>query len=92
MAIPDYSKRSLGILFIALVIGAALGTILGDLLALTLPEGVVKQFFLQSVSWGISPVTLDLLVLTLTFGVRFKFSVSSVLGLGAVYYFFRYFR
>ncbi len=92
MVMPEYRKRSLGILFITLVFGAALGTILGDLLALTLSEGVVKQFFLQSVSWGVSPVTVDLLVITLTFGVRFKLSISSVLGLSAVYYFFRYFR
>ena len=92
MAMPEYRKRSLGILFITLVFGGALGTVLGDLIALSLSEGVVKQFFLQSVSWGISPVTMDLLVITVTFGVRFKISISSVLGLSAVYYFLRYFR
>ena len=92
MVMPEYRKRSLGIRFISTVFGWALGTFLGDLFALGLPEGVVKQFFLQSVSWGISPVTLDLLVVTVTFGVRFKFSISSVLGLSTVYYFFRYFR
>ncbi len=92
MVFPDYRQRSMLLLLIALIFGAATGALLGDLLSLTLPDGVVKQFFLQSVSWGFSPVTIDLLVTTITVGLRFKFSISSVLGLMAVYYFFRYFR
>jgi uncharacterized membrane protein len=92
MALTAYQKRSLGLIFISLIIGAALGTIMGDVLAMLLPEGVVKRFFLQSVSWGISPVTLDLLVSTVTFGIRLKFNITSVLGLAAAYYFLRYFR
>lgn len=92
MALPSYQKRSLGLIFIVLLFGAVIGTILGDLLALLLPEGVVKQFFLQSVSLGISPVTLDFIIGTVTFGLRVKFNISSVLGLAVAYYFLRYFR
>ncbi len=92
MALPSYQKRSLGLIFIILIFGAVIGTILGDLLALLLPEGVVKQFFLQSVSLGISPVTLDFVVGAVTFGLRVKFNISSVLGLTVAYYFLRYFR
>lgn len=92
MALPSYQKRSLGLIFIILIFGAVIGTILGDLLALLLPEGVVKQFFLQSVSLGISPMTLDFVVGTVTFGLRVKFNISSVLGLAVAYYFMRYFR
>jgi len=92
MALPSYQKRSLGLIFIILIFGAVIGTILGDLLALLLPEGVVKQFFLQSVSLGISPMTLDFVVGTVTFGLRVKFNISSVLGLAVAYYFLRYFR
>ncbi len=92
MALPSYQRRSLGLIFIALIFGAVMGTLFGNLLALTLPEGVVKQFFLQSVSWGISPVTLDFIVGTVTFGLRVKFNIISVLGLTVAYYFLRYFR
>lgn len=92
MALPSYQKRSLGLIFIILIFGAVIGTILGDLLALLLPEGVVKQFFLQSVSLGISPMTLDFVVGTVTLGLRVKFNISSVLGLTVAYYFLRYFR
>lgn len=92
MALPSYQKRSLGLIFIILIFGAVIGTILGDLLALLLPEGVVKQFFLQSVNLGISPMTLDFVVGTVTFGLRVKFNISSVLGLTVAYYFLRYFR
>jgi hypothetical protein len=92
MVISEYQKRSIAVIFLVLIIGAAVGTILGDVLGMILPEGVVKQFFLQSVSWGISPVTLDVIVMTITFGLRIKFNISSVLGLAAAYYFLRYFR
>lgn len=92
MPLDDYQKRSVGFLFLALVIGGALGALLGDLISLVLPEGVVKQFFLQSVSWGISPFTIDLLVASFTLGFRVKFSISSVLGLGGAYYVLRYFK
>ena len=92
MAMADYQKRSIAIIFLTLIFGAVIGTILGELLALTLPEGVVRQFFGQTFSWGISPVTLDLLVASVTFGLRIKFSVTSLLGIGVAYYFLRYFR
>ena len=92
MAFSSYQKRSLGLTFIALIFGAVMGTLFGNLLALMLPEGVVKQFFLQSVSWGISPVTLDFIVGTVTFGLRVKFNIISVLGLSVAYYLLRYFR
>ena len=92
MALSSYQKRSLGFIFIILIFGAVVGTLFGNVLALLLPEGVVKQFFLQSVSWGISPVTLDFIVGTVTFGLRVKFNIISVLGLAAAYYFLRYFR
>ncbi|UCH62437.1 MAG: DUF4321 domain-containing protein [Fidelibacterota bacterium] len=92
MALPNYQKRSLGFIFIILIFGAVIGTIFGNALALMLPEGVVKQFFLQSVTWGISPVTLDLIVGTVTFGLRVKLNIISVLGLAVAYYFLRYFR
>lgn len=92
MVVSEYQKRSIAVIFLVLIIGAAVGTILGDVLGMILPEGVVKQFFLQSVSWGISPVTFDVIVMTITIGLRIKFNISSVLGLAAAYYFLRYFR
>ncbi len=92
MPLPDYHKRSLGFIFIVLIFGAIVGTLFGNVLGLVLPEGVVKQFFLQSVSWGISPVTLDFIIGTVTFGLRIKFNISCVLGLVSTYYFLRYFR
>ena len=92
MPLPDYQKRSLGFIFIVLIFGAIVGTLFGNVMGLVLPEGVVKQFFLQSVSWGISPVTLDFVVGTVTFGLRVKFNIISVLGLAVAYYFLRYFR
>ena len=92
MVLADFQKRSLGIVFLVLLFGAITGTLLGNAVGLILPEGVVKEFFLSSFSWGLTPVTLDLLIVSVTFGLRIKFNISSLLGLAFAYYFLRYFR
>ena len=92
MVLADFQKRSLGIVFLVLLFGAIAGTLLGDAVGLLLPEGVVKKFFLSSVNPGFSLVNLDLLIASVTFGLRIKFNISSLLGLAFAYYFLRYFR
>jgi len=76
------------------------GTLLGELLGYTLPEGVVKQFFLKSVEFSLGgllgvendAISLDLGVFTLIFGLRLKINFASLFGLATAYYFLRYFR
>ncbi|HAU32350.1 MAG: Uncharacterized protein XD78_1749 [Desulfotomaculum sp. 46_296] len=62
-----------------LVLLLLLGGLIGDAMALVLPRGLN---FLKAVgTLGISPVTLDLLFLKLTFGLTFDFGILTVLGL-----------
>ena len=42
--------RSLGFMFLVLLMGAMVGSLLGSGLAYVLPEGVVKDFFLKSLT------------------------------------------
>ncbi len=92
MAFSHDPKRSIGFIFVVLIIGSVVGTLFGNLLGVLLPEGVVKQFFLQTVNWGISPVTLQFIVGSITFGLSIKLNISSVLGLAVAYYFLRFYR
>jgi hypothetical protein len=83
-------KKSLGRILVIILLGALLGTTLGEVLALILPEGVVKEFFLRSAQFGIGPTTLDLVIFTLTLGFSIKLNVISVLGIGITAYLLRW--
>ena len=83
-------KKGIGWIFVVILIGAFIGTALGEVLGLILPEGVVKEFFLRSATFGLSPGTLNLVVFTFTVGFSFKINVISVLGVVIIAYFLRW--
>ena len=66
---------------IIIVIGALLGTMVGELLGAYLPDGAVKNFFLKSIRLGLDPASLDLQILVLTFGLILKINVLTVIGI-----------
>ncbi|MFH1853521.1 MAG: DUF4321 domain-containing protein [Candidatus Neomarinimicrobiota bacterium] len=94
------NKRSLTIIALVLFIGAMLGTLIGQLLGWVLPESVVRDFFLTGVSFDLAGlvgdqsgvITLNLIILTLKFGLSLNFNFASMIGLATAYYFLRYFR
>jgi hypothetical protein len=63
---------------------------LGDVIGLILPEGVVKQFFLNSASFGIGPMPLNLQVISLTFGFALHINIIGILGIIIVAYLLRW--
>lgn len=69
--------------FIAVVVvGALLGSFIGDFLALMFPEGGPWQnLFLKQIAAGLTPTKLDLKVAEFTFGFVLKFNVTSVAGI-----------
>ena len=85
-------SRSLGLLFLWLLVGAVVGSLLGDLVALILPGGVVRQFFLTSTRIGLGPVTLDLAVASLTLGFSLTINALGVAGILFAGYYFRWYR
>ena len=93
-------KRNISLIIVGLFIGAAIGGVLGSLMGWLLPEGVVKDFFLTSISFNLmgsgvdktGVLILDLSVLVLKFGLSLKFNVTSIIGLASAYYMLRYFR
>tara|TARA_B100000029_G_scaffold112346_1_gene104502 strand:+ start:22762 stop:23058 length:297 start_codon:yes stop_codon:yes gene_type:complete len=95
-----FGRRDLKVVILVLFFGSFIGTLFGDLIAFTLPEGVVKQFFLQSTEFSLKglfggendPISLDLGAITLMFGLKLRFNFATIFGLGISYYFLRYFR
>ena len=66
---------------IVIVVGALMGSFIGGFIGHIFPSGVVHDLFSKEITAGLSPATLDLRVLELTFGCLFKFNVPSVLGI-----------
>ena len=83
-------KKSIGWILVIILIGAFIGTALGEILAYILPEGVVKEFFLRAATFSLGPGTLNLVILTLTFGFSFKINVVSIIGIIIIAYFLRW--
>lgn len=74
-------RRGAGFILLVLVGGALLGSALGQLVGVLLPQGVVRDFFVRAVTPGLTqPVTVDLLVLTLTLGFTLKLNIVALLG------------
>jgi len=94
------NKRSLSIIILILFFGTLFGTLLGEFLSWILPNSVVREFFLKSINFNlggivgndIGVITLDLIMLTLKFGLTLTFNFTSIIGFAAAYYFLRYFR
>ncbi len=83
-----------------LFFGAMIGTLIGELFGWILPEGVVKDFFLTSVSFDLAGmignesgvIVFDLIMFTLKIGLSIKINFTSIIGISGAYYFLRYFR
>lgn len=83
-------KRSLGFITIVLLLGALAGTLIGELIGLVLPAGVVKEFFLTSGELGFGPATLNAVLFSLTLGLTFKINVAGLIGIGVAFYLLRW--
>ena len=94
------NKRSLSIIVLILFFGTLFGTLLGEFLGWILPDSVVREFFLKSVNFNLGSVvgneagvvSLDLVMLTIKFGLNLTFNFTSIIGFATAYYFLRYFR
>jgi hypothetical protein len=84
-------RRSAWWFLLAIFIGALTGAVLGEIIALILPDGVVKEFFLRSVSFGFTPTTLDLVLVTFTIGLSLKLNIVGVIGIFLAAYIFRWY-
>ena len=92
MSFRSERYRTVGFIFMILIFGLVLGNALGLLVGAIVPEGVVRDFFIKSISLGWSPFTIDLYLITFTLGFSINISVLSIAGLAVAWYYLRYFR
>ena len=85
-------KRNVLFVFLVLFVGAVAGTAFSSFVGFTMPDGVVRDFFLNSKPLGWDPFTLNLQIITLTIGFTIDISVASIIGMAFAWYFLRYFR
>jgi hypothetical protein len=84
-------QKRFGILIVMLVLGLLIGTAVGEAIALILPEGVVRDFFLHPVTPSFGPVTVNLVAFTFTIGFSFKVNIMAVLGVILATYLYRWY-
>jgi len=93
-------KKSWGYITLGLVAGALIGSLIGNLLGWILPAGVVKDFFLVGINFDLAGlvgndsgvIVLDLIIVTIKFGLSVAFNFTSLIGLATAYYFLRFLR
>lgn len=84
-------QKRIRVLVIMILFGVLVGTAAGEALAVLLPEGVVKEFFLRSVVASVGPGTLNLVAFSITFGFALKVNLMAVLGMILAAYLFRWY-
>ena len=83
-------KRNIGFIIFIIIIGALVGSALGEIIAFVVPSGVVKDFFLKSITASLGPGTLDLILLKFTLGFAIKLNIAGVLGVFIAAYILRW--
>jgi hypothetical protein len=76
------APRGLGLFVLAVVVGLVLGSLLGELLGEFAGPGRLKDVLTHGPVIGLTPPsTLDLKLLSVTFGIVFKVNVVGVAGI-----------
>ena len=74
--------RGLGLLLLGIVVGLVVGSLLGELLSQFVSSSWARDLLTRGPTLGLAPpATLDLRLLSVTFGILFKVNVVGVLGI-----------
>lgn len=86
-------RKSVGAVALVLLLGIIIGAVLSEVVALFLAEGSVgEKLFVSGESFGLDPVTLDLIVLELTLGLRVHVNLMSLVGIFVAAQILRWYR
>ena len=75
-------RKSPWLLFLFIVLGGLLGGILGEILHVMAPKGTIQNIFSTALTPGVNPpLTVDLVLLRVTFGFVIKMNLLTFLGM-----------
>ena len=83
-------RRELTFIIVALILGAVIGGLIGDVVATFLPAGAAKTIFAKSIEIGLNTVKVDFFAISFTFGVTVKINFVSILVILLVIIYFRW--
>ena len=76
------ARRRIGMIALVFFLGVVLGSVVGELIGLLLPEGnVIRELFVSGKEFRVGPAHLDMIVFTFTIGFTLKVNLVSVLGI-----------
>ncbi len=85
-------RRSVGTIALILFLGIVVGTVLGEVVGLVLPEGkVIRDVFVNSLDYHFGPHHVDLVVFGFTVGFSLSVNLMGVIGLFAMILLLRWF-
>jgi hypothetical protein len=84
------AKRRIGLVVLVFFLGVILGSVVGELIGLLLPEdNIIRTLFVSGKEFQVGPVFCDLIVFTFTIGFTLKVNLISVLGIVLVAFLLR---
>nr|MEE4269640.1 DUF4321 domain-containing protein [Candidatus Krumholzibacteria bacterium] len=86
-------RKSMGTVVLTLLLGVMIGAAMGEVIGLFLPEGsMAESLFVTFHDMGPEVVTIDLVILELTFGFKIHFNLMSVIGVFIASQMLRWYR
>lgn len=83
-------RRRIGIIVLVFFLGVILGSVVGELIGLLLPEdNVIRSLFVTGKEFQFGPVYCDLIIFSFTIGFSLKVNLISVLGIVTVAFLLR---
>lgn len=83
-------KRELAFITVALLLGAIMGGLVGDIIGTYLPPSAAKTLFTKSLPVGIDTFKVDFFAIAVTFGLTLKINFLSVLFVILVIIYFKW--
>ncbi len=82
-------RRGLGFLVLVIVVGAVAGSLLGELLGIVVPAGMLHELVSRGVNVGIPHFSLNLLAIRLSLGLTLRVNLCTLIGVAIAYLLFR---
>ncbi len=84
-------RKSPWVLLIFVLIGGLLGGVLGEILHVMAPQGTIQSIFSTHFTPGIDPpLTINLVLIKLVFGLSVKINILSILGMFVGIYLYKH--